>query len=84
MNKPTLQSHDSSDNIKSYHTMLFHKAYDEKTVPECEAQGFTSRPDTPRPKPRRSSSTGAFIIEDDNPTLGLEMSRNNNGSSTPR
>jgi hypothetical protein len=62
--------------------MLFHKAYDEKNAPDTEELGFTSRPDTPRPKPRRSTSTGAFIIEDDNHLkTGLEMSNNNNRSS---
>ncbi|CAO3659185.1 unnamed protein product [Umbelopsis ramanniana] len=79
MSKPLLQSSQSSENIKSYHTMLFHKAYDEKKEQQEQSIGFTSRPDTPRPTPKRTASTGAFIIEDSQPSKGgLEMSNGHN------
>ncbi|KAM3583008.1 hypothetical protein VKS41_004764 [Umbelopsis sp. WA50703] len=84
-NKPFLNSHDSFDNIKSYHSMLFHKAYDdEKKTPESQETGFTSRPDTPRPKTKRTTSTGAFIIEDSNlPSRAAFERSNNQYSSSP-
>ncbi|KAG2180289.1 hypothetical protein INT43_004078 [Umbelopsis isabellina] len=83
--KPLLSSHDSSDNIKSYHSMLFHKAYDDKKAPETQESGFSSRPDTPRPKTKRTTSTGAFIIEDnDNLSRSAFERSNNQYSSSPR
>ncbi|KAG2181574.1 hypothetical protein INT44_008389 [Umbelopsis vinacea] len=79
VSKPLLQTSQSSENIKSYHTMLFHKAYDEKKEQQEQSIGFTSRSDTPRPTPKRTTSTGAFIIEENNPSKGdLEMSNGQN------
>jgi hypothetical protein len=64
--------------------MLFHKAYDEKNAPEDQSMGFTSRPDTPRPTPKRTTSTGAFIIDDSHRSKGgLEMS-NSTDHPNPR